>query len=376
MPDLLKRLLELLRRNLPAVVAVIAALVSGAGIGVAIVVSDDDPSTPDQTITVTKPPPPPLEAARVPAPASEVHDDLSSDNVPQLNAAQEARARAFNSALPGPRPLPLQAGPPPKGCSYYRTTGNYSSRNGSPILFGVAHRVIAPNRPGKGDILGTANYLAQPGVKASTTALVDYEANCLITVDKGLAPWTQIGWNRVSCSVENQGNAGDPISAAQYRMNARVFRWCGIPARKGIPSSSGRVVRSGVLDHQRLPFNSHYDIRCHPPGGGQRPGCSYFTVDPIIRAMRGESIAPSHLTKRERGHVHDRCVTRGRLVRTKHGSRLYHPRLVKARRYKAVVHSDMRAIDRAKRRDHKPWSYRHRGTRRKVLAGYYTGKRC
>lgn len=282
-----------------------------------------------------------------------------------IEGAQRTRAA-------GDRLLPVPVGGAQTySCRESFGNGLYSSRHGIKPTEFVVHYTAGP---------GTAQSILDFFTRtraASSTYILEPATRCIQMAPESAKPWTQLAANPYAISVEIV-TTGYNLSRAQW-LAMPIFskhvladlmrdsmRRNGIPLRHVDPVGCNFV--PGWTDHNALECgNNHTDVQ------------PSFPYDVLQRQLTdsGAGVSPARfLTARERHHARDRCTTRSRLAHTRRGSGRYRTRLAKARRYKAPVRADMRAIDRAKRHDHRPWAHRHRGQRRKTLAGYYTGKGC
>lgn len=140
------------------------------------------------------------------------------------------------------------------------TPMNGGTRAISDIALGVGHVTVSRNLTGTRDGEAICHFFTT--VKASATWIVDNEANSWENVSLDHVPWTQVFYNRRSCSIEYIGSTGRPgegpaeWTAAQLREGGRLFAKCfalaKIPGRMAIIASNGAIVQSGFTTHQAL----------------------------------------------------------------------------------------------------------------------------
>lgn len=273
------------------------------------------------------------------------------------------------------------------GCRTSANSVNFSARGSQRPGLGVAHYWASANRAGWGDVLGIRSYLDQARVQASSNYITDREGHCLYTVPETAKAWTQGNMNGASaCSIEMGGDFNDyGYQGAGLKIAARIFRDCfkrwGIPIRVG-KTSGCNIVRTGLVDHDSLACgNNHSDIRT----AGRCPTSGLRCVEQIVAAMKALDGPPSRLTAYERAIAYKRCYHRRerlaghKVAENLKWARYYRDRILipsaRSRRVGGRVQL-IPAIDKAKRVDRKPWSYRHRGSRRTELARKFSGKGC
>lgn len=145
---------------------------------------------------------------------------------------------------------------------FTRVVRNRSSRQGAPIRLLALHTTEGHNRPGVSDLDGLAGWFNNPDAQASSHLGIDQEGNCVRMVPDGDKAWTQAYWNPWCLSIEQVGFAAEK---RQYwvrdyhkgleRVAQALATWSvdtGVPLRSGAVSSSGNILRSGVIQHSKL----------------------------------------------------------------------------------------------------------------------------
>lgn len=247
---------------------------------VRLVPKKDTPAERELDVT---PPPGEFDANRAGPPLS---GDL--DDVPGLSEADEADVREANEAAEDAKDdlagvLENGASPELSAVRKCPTNRNGGARPLSDVLVGVVHVTVSLNRVGLSDGDALCDFFRN--VKASPTWTVDNEGNRWENVRLGLVPWTQVAFNRRSCSIEFVGSTGrvgegpaqwtDVQLRAGAELMAYCFRKARIPVRLG--ATSGAVVtRSGVVTHQSLGI----------AGGGHTDPGPFFNMARYLDWMR------------------------------------------------------------------------------------------
>ena len=269
-----------------------------------------------------------------------------------------------------------------RGCRTIPIGANFTpGRRATPTIAGPVHETVSPEIPGWGDVLGIGpNFFGRPGTGASSHYVIDGEGHCAYIVRETDTAWTAGNMNWASaCQIEMIGtpDANGWHRSAGMAKATLVLRDCS--KRWGIPIQVGNtagcnVLRAGLVDHNELECgNDHWDI-CRTPEKARTSGFDPCPlVYQIVKAMRGST---SHLTKPERMIATRRCEARKRVIAASKGSKLRRDRLATSRKARKRVRRQMTKIDRARKRDGKPWRFRHRGIRRHELGAVWTGKGC
>lgn len=192
--------------------------------------------------------------------------DSTPPNVPQaaLTAGQQ-----FNDTTAQQQLLPPQA---PAGaqsvyCRQDFSAHAYSDRTVPKPTEWVNHITVSTNVPGWGDVYSILHYL--PKVTASATFIMDFEGHCMQMVPLDKKPWTQLGANSTSISVEIIANGHEPrslwLSSPIFKKHilanlARdVMKQYGMPLRFVDPV--GCTFQPGWTDHYHLECgNNHVDV--------------------------------------------------------------------------------------------------------------------
>jgi hypothetical protein len=262
----------------------LAVLLAGAGIGVAVNTSDDDHdghidhvtgviTTPRGTATITlggqnkaKVALPPVAQTVAKTQAAEAaqgnvdaaHSDLRSEPVaaktPSVIDHNKDLKPAGQPALPAHPPLATVNQP---GCRTLLVR-NQSSRNGQPVLLFVTHFTVSTDSGWTG-VLGNVKWFDTSAAQASSNYIIDRKIGaCAYTVPETAKAWAQAGFNSVSNSVEvtARGNEGVFLPKGPGRQ-----RWLdlahhehqafGLPYRRGKVSGC-KVVLTGFVEHADL----------------------------------------------------------------------------------------------------------------------------
>lgn len=306
---------------------------------------------------------------------------------PATRRKQSAQAKRGTTGPDSPTPIVRGGSFTQPGCRTIPVR-NYSSRGNQRPGIGVAHYWAAPNHPGWGDVLGVVNLFDNARYQASSNYVTDVEGHCAYSVPESARAWTQGNMNgATACSIEMGGDFNDyGYQGAGLRIAARIFvacfkRW-GIPIRIGATNGCN-ITRTGLVDHDELACgNNHTDIRT----AGRCPTSGNACVEQIVAEMRRQAGAsPDVLLPVERRVADKRCYHRRELVvghnkaENLKWARFYRNRILipYARLLEIGGHVQLvTQIDRAKGKDHKPWSYRHRGARRMKLLNIRKGVGC
>lgn len=234
-------------------------IVFGPLVGLAVTVVDDDGAP---RVVRTDPTPTPAEKLPVKPAVREFDADVpggpavSAKPPPAVQERQDEQVDDgtydTSGVLKG-----ATAEPAHKRCYTPRNGGTRSIKS---IGLMVAHVTVSVNLTGTRDGDSLCGFFRN--VKASPTWTVDNEGNSWENVPLGRVPWTQAWFNHVSCSIEYIGSTGRPGEGAaqwtdaQLREGGRLFAQCakkaGIPIRSGAVTSTGSVLRTGLITHQEL----------------------------------------------------------------------------------------------------------------------------
>jgi hypothetical protein len=126
----------------------------------------------------------------------------------------------------------------------------------SPTLI-VIHATAGHNRPGIGDLQGLGAWFANPINAVSSHVATDNEGHSARFVRDADKAWHVAGYNRMALGIEQIAPGdGTEITDLMYCETARwVARWShmhGIPIRQGVVTSTGAVVKPGVIRHSQL----------------------------------------------------------------------------------------------------------------------------
>lgn len=250
------------RRILVAALAALTLLVAGCSVE-----SHDSKPPPPRPAPAPAPPPPGADAR--PKPGEPALRDETPPGAPQGEQRKAEERQGERRALEGTEGP--NAPQPVGGAQSYscRSTPvrSYSSRNGARPGLLVWHYTVSANRPGWGDVNAIVGLFRNVGFGASSNYVIDLEGHCARLVPESAKAWTQGAANPWSISIEMIGNGRESKStwdnSRGVRVAAAVFRdaakrW-GIPIREGAGGCS--LVRSGIVDHDRLSCNDHTDIR-------------------------------------------------------------------------------------------------------------------
>lgn len=379
-------------------VAILVAVLASAGITLAVTDTDNN-GTPDtvtfkdskgHSIVASKEK---VQKAKLDAPNAAEHAGEKKETIsPATQQKLSTQAKKGTSGSNSPTPIAQGATFTQEGCRTIPVS-NYSSRGSLRPGIGVAHYTVQRNVAGWSDVLAIVSLFNNPRYQASSNYIVDREGHCAYIVSEAAKAWTQGNMNSsTACSIEMVGDRNDNgYVGAGLAKSALIFKSCfkrwGIPVRRGATSGCN-ITRTGLVDHNELSCgNDHNDIVTDVlcPSESNTIPC----VDVIVRAMKGATAAASALSKVETTVVAKRCYHRARHLKEKPGtaafnedlkwSRFYRDRILVPSNRTAKVGGHIQlipAIDAAKRADGKPWSFRHRGSRRKALAGGFSGKGC
>ncbi len=361
----------------PWALMLIAALgIATLSVTFALVDGDGD-GTPDRIdITVNTQPGDgvPTKTISAPAPLVEKAADVTESDLrttpaetppAQVDAAEAQRDRIRETQDPLPT---AGASAGFDGC-VTRFVRNQSSRNGVRPQVQVLHYTVSPNRPGWDDVNAIVAYFNNPSSQASSHFIIDREGNCAYIVPIEAKSWTQATGNPIAVSYEiiNSGSEGSYMDTAGYVKLRHVAGQ--VAARTGIPMRRGSIngcssSRTGIVQHADggICWGGHHDI-------------GPYSVDAVVKTITA-TVSTSHLTKRERVVAARRCAARKRVVSAPRGSQARRERLLVSRDARRAVRIRIAKIDRARKRDGKPWKFRHRGSRRHELARTWTGKGC
>jgi N-acetyl-anhydromuramyl-L-alanine amidase AmpD len=134
---------------------------------------------------------------------------------------------------------------------------NYSDRGAAHPTLIVIHVTAGHNRPGISDLLGLGDWFGQRSSEVSSHVATDNEGNSARFVHDSEKAWHVAAYNRMALGIEQVAPGdGTEITRDMYRETARwVARWSktyGIPIRKAQVTSSGVILRSGVIRHSEL----------------------------------------------------------------------------------------------------------------------------
>lgn len=142
-----------------------------------------------------------------------------------------------------------------------RWSPNISSRGGAHPTLTVIHVTAGHNRPGVIDLQGLGQWFAvgsqAAGTPVSCHVATDNEGHSARYVRDAMKAWQVAAFNRLALGIEQIAPGdGTELTLAMYEETARwVARWNklhGIPIHKGRVTSSGLVIRAGVIRHSEL----------------------------------------------------------------------------------------------------------------------------
>lgn len=290
----------------------------------------------------------------------------------QLVTAKKQEARVIRTQAPLPVAGASQGFP---GCVTRFIGANSSSRNGVRPQLIVDHYTVSPNRLGWSDVNGIVVFFGRAATRASSNFVIDAEGHCAYIVPIERKAWTQAAGNPISVSIEviATGRETRFMEPAGYAKLAAVHREIG--RRAGIPMRRGSVypLRKGIVQHKDggLSWGGHVDI-------------TPFSIAEVVRITM-QVTGVSRLVKVERAVADKRCYHRRQYLAGRNKTenlkwaRYWRARILfksnRSLRYGGHVQL-IPGLDAARARDHKPWSYRHRGARRAELARIWEGKGC
>lgn len=271
------------KKALSALLAAVIAVLVAFGFKIPGVAS----TSPDVTTTTVRTP---LGTTQITADTGDVeqlggsHDGTRDETPASLSpeAAATAQAQADQIARRDPlSPLDVLAAPQQRGCRS-QFVRSHSTRGGTKPVWIVSHYTVSPNLPGFRDINALTAYSNNSQNGVSWHYNVDRQGNCAYTVPETQKAWTQAAANRLSIGIEiiNRGRGDAPLFTADglkryARLLSDIARRWNIPIQRGKASSSCRVIRRGLLDHNDLGAcgGNHFDV-------------TPYSIGAIIRAVK------------------------------------------------------------------------------------------
>jgi N-acetylmuramoyl-L-alanine amidase len=256
------------------IVAIIALLLGGTGLTIALVDDDGDGRADGVKIVKTKvneqagglpasdvEVPAPVVAAAAPLVENQLRDESPAEAPPgEVQAVRDQVEQVKRERDPLPT---AGASAGFRGCTT-KFVSNQSSRRGVRPIYQVLHYTVSPNRPGWSDVNAIIALFDRASSQASSHFIIDREGNCAYIVPITSKSWTQAAGNPLAVSYEiiNSGRESSFMDTAGYAKLKSVAAQ--VRARTGIPTTAGNVAfgKPGVVQHKDggLAWGGHVDI--------------------------------------------------------------------------------------------------------------------